>query len=150
MQKILLTAVFFLVSAHLCLAAEPPVSGMGGTAINVSDLARSEAYYTEIIGMTVVNRLTIPLGEEIILRVDGQEGGPSLILAKLDMPVRPGKETFGRIIFQAPDAEATAQRVKAAGYAVEKIDSGTPGLTIYFVSDPDGYQLELLTFAPAQ
>ena len=55
-------------------------STVGQYCINVTDLARSERFYTEIIGLKVQSRTQIPGVDEIVLAAD--VGGGRLQLAK--------------------------------------------------------------------
>ena len=45
-------------------------STVGQYCINVTDLARSERFYTEIIGLKVQSRTQIPGVDEIVLAAD--------------------------------------------------------------------------------
>lgn len=56
-------------------------STVGQYCINVTDLARSEWFYTEIIGLKVQSRTQIPGVDEIVLAADA--GGGRLQLAKM-------------------------------------------------------------------
>ena len=124
---------------------KPPMSiGFLGVGINVSDLARSEKFYTEVFGLQRTFRFP-PEGElmEVGLAFPGQPG-VTLLLARLnDDPLPEGKSAYGRIVFNTDDARALADRMIAAGSKLLS-DVGPPGgPVILFLSDPDGYQVEL-------
>lgn len=124
---------------------KPPMSiGFLGVGINVSDLARSEKFYTEVFGLQRTFRFP-PEGElmEVGLAFPGQPG-VTLLLARLnDDPLPDGKSSYGRIVFNTDDARALADRMIAAGSKLLS-DVGPPGgPVILFLSDPDGYQVEL-------
>ena len=126
--------------------AKPKMSvGFIGVGINVSDLARSEKFYTEVFGLQRTFRFP-PEGElmEVGLAFPGQQGGMTLLLARLnDDPLPEGKSAYGRIVFNTDDARALADRMIAAGSKLLS-DVGPPGgPVILFLSDPDGYQVEL-------
>ncbi|MCY4598613.1 MAG: VOC family protein [Acidobacteria bacterium] len=122
----------------------PPSAGFIGVGINVSDLARSEKFYTEVFGLERTFRFP-PEGElmEVGLAFPGQTG-MTLLLARLnDDPLPDGKSAYGRIVFNTDDARALADRMIAAGSKLLS-DVGPPGgPVILFLSDPDGYQVEL-------
>ena len=133
-------------------AGKPQMSvGMIGVGINVSDLARSEKFYTEVFGLERTFRFP-PEGElmEVGLAFPGQPGGMTLLLARLnDDPLPDGKASYGRIIFNTDDARALADRMIAAGSTLLS-DVGPPGgPVILFLSDPDGYQVELFQAPPS-
>ena len=123
----------------------PPSVGFIGVGINVSDLARSEEFYTEIFGLQRTFRFP-PEGElmEVGLAFPDRPGGMTLLLARLnDDPLPEGKSSYGRIVFNTDDARALADRMIAAGSKLLS-DVGPPGgPVILFLSDPDGYQVEL-------
>ena len=123
----------------------PPSAGFIGVGINVSDLARSEEFYTEIFGLQRTFRFP-PEGDlmEVGLAFPDRPGGMTLLLARLnDDPLPEGKSAYGRIVFNTDDARALADRMIAAGSKLLS-DVGPPGgPVILFLSDPDGYQVEL-------
>ena len=118
--------------------------GFIGVGINVSDLAVSEKFYTEVFGLERTFRFP-PEGElmEVGLAFPGQTG-MTLLLARLnDDPLPEGKSAYGRIVFNTDDARGLADRMIAAGSKLLS-DVGPPGgPVILFLSDPDGYQVEL-------
>ena len=122
-----------------------------GVGINVSDLARSERFYTEVFGLERTFSFP-PEGEpmEVGLSFPGQPGGMTLLLARLnDDPLPEGKSSYGRIVFNTDDARGLADRMIAAGSTLLS-DVGPPGgPVILFLSDPDGYQVELFQAQPS-
>ena len=117
-----------------------------GVALNVADLARSEEFYTEVLGLERIMRIPAE-GKllEVILAHAGQPGNMSLILAHFnDDPLPEGKAAYGRIVAITPDAEAVARRATDAGYQARNVGTGQPNdPVIIFLEDPDGYQIEL-------
>lgn len=133
-------------------AGKPKLSaGFIGVGINVSDLARSEKFYTEVFGLERTFRFP-PEGDllEVGLAFPDQPGGMTLLLARLnDDPLPEGKSSYGRIVFNTDDARALADRMIAAGSTLLN-DVGPPGgPVILFLSDPDGYQVELFQAPPS-
>ena len=119
---------------------------VAGVGLNVSDLNRSADFYTKLLGLKEIMR--VPPSEatrEIVLSLSGDIADTLVVLAKLDEePLDSGRATFGRVIMNTDDAVEVAARVQAAGYAVERLaGSGPEGPIVYFVRDPDGYQVEL-------
>jgi catechol 2,3-dioxygenase-like lactoylglutathione lyase family enzyme len=118
---------------------------MGGVGLNVADLRRSEHFYTEVIGLKVAVRVpTDEAPKEIVLCVSGSltGGDPFLVLADLGGRLEPGRQGFGRVILNTTDAAAIAGRATSAGFAARSLSQ--PGeRPVYFLTDPDGYQVEL-------
>lgn len=112
------------------------VSGLG---IRVSDLERSKAFYTEVLGMKVGARVPAQ-GEavEYLLGLTGNIRQDTLVVIRQGEIV-PGATEFGNIVIVVPDGRKMAERVMAAGYGMARpIKDGTN-----FVRDPDGYMIEL-------
>ncbi|MXY17496.1 MAG: VOC family protein [Acidobacteria bacterium] len=146
-----ITGVFSATVYSQAPAGKPRMSiGFLGVGINVSDLARSEKFYTEVFGLRRTFRFP-PEGEltEVGLAFPGQPG-VTLLLARLnDDPLPDGKSAYGRIVFNTDDARALADRMIAAGSEL-LADVGPPdGPVILFLSDPDGYQVELFQAPPS-
>ncbi len=119
-----------------------------GVGINVADLARAEKFYTEVFGLQRVFRFP-PEGElmEVGLARPGQSGGMILLAHLNDDPLPDGKSSYGRIVLATSDAEAVAKRAAAAGSTLRNL--GAPGgPVIIFLTDPDGYEVELYQAAP--
>ena len=133
-------------------ASKPEMSvSFIGVGINVSDIARSEKFYTELFGLQRVFQFP-PEGEPMEggLAFPGQPGGMTLLLARLnDDPLPEGKSSYGRIVFNTDDARGLADKMIAAGSTLLS-DVGPPGgPVILFLSDPDGYQVELFQAQPS-
>jgi len=148
-----LTLIAGIASPLAVSAAETGVSitALGGIGLNVTDSERSKKFYTEVLGMKVA--LVVPVGDkgsEVVMSMSGKIGhGESfIVLANIGPPPGPGKEGFGRVIINTTDAIGIAKRASAGGYKVKKM--GTPEHEVYFVSDPDGYQIELYGATAAQ
>jgi catechol 2,3-dioxygenase-like lactoylglutathione lyase family enzyme len=116
---------------------------IGGVALNVSDIARSEAFYVDVIGLKVA--LRVPSDHqpmEVALCVSGsvQGGDAMLVLARIGVETQSGQNSFGRVILNSPDAAALAQKASVAGYLATKVEAARP---VYMITDPDGYMVEV-------
>jgi catechol 2,3-dioxygenase-like lactoylglutathione lyase family enzyme len=127
----------------------------------VSDLEKSYAFYTQVIGLR--RALTPMQGTpppprndperafiEIGLNFSGSYGDAFFDLVQ-QKGVRPSPE-FARsavIGFKVPDAPAVVRRARAAGYEVvrEAPVVGPGEMSIGMVRDPDGYLVELIQSA---
>lgn len=115
-----------------------------GVGLNVTDLERSRRFYTDVLGMKVGQRVPAQ-GEpvEYLLGMTGNIRADTLVVLRKG-EVKPGADSFGRVILVVPDGRKMAERVVAAGGKADKIVDGTN-----FVRDPDGYMIELYQ-RPAQ
>ena len=119
------------------------------TMIRSGNLERSIAFYTEIMGMTLLRQKDYPKGEFTNAFLGyGDESEQ----AALELTYNWGVESydmgtgFGHIALEVDDVyEATAQ-IKAKGGKIIRdagpMNAGTR--IIAFVEDPDGYQIELI------
>lgn len=99
---------------------------------NVSDIARSKAFYGDAFGWTFTD-----FGPEYCEFTDGRlTGGFTL------GPVRPGGLL---IILYAEDLVATQERLEAAGAVITKPTFDFPGGSRFQFTDPDGYELAVWT-----
>ncbi|CAN5144316.1 hypothetical protein BH10PSE2_BH10PSE2_05920 [soil metagenome] len=120
-----------------------PLVRIGGVALNVSDIARSESFYVDVLGLKVA--LRVPSDDqpaEVALCVSGSvfAGDPMLVLARIGVEVEAAGVRFGRVILNSPDAEVLARQASAAGYASTKVEADRP---VYVITDPDGYTVEV-------
>ncbi len=118
---------------------------MTGAGINVSDLARSEKFYTEVFGLQRVFRYP-PEGEllEVGLARPGQPG-MSIILAHFnDEPLPDGLAALGGLNIPTTEAGALPTRASDRNSTLRNLSQpGSAGPVIIFLDDPDGYQIEL-------
>ena len=134
--------------SHDAARAETPAAAditMSAVALNVSDLARSEKFYIDLLGLERTFRYPAD-GKllEVGLSRPGQKGQMSVILAHFnDDPLPAGKERYGRIVVVTTDAKAVAKRATDAGFASRTLSAPPGGSVVIFVTDPDGYQVEL-------
>jgi len=153
MKKTLLLAACALVASGAMFAKHPAAAmdmpTAAGAALNVSDLDRSEKFYTEVMGLKVLNTMHVPQGTEIIMTSPGA-ARPMVVITNFKGQ-KPGRETFGRLIFTMADPAPFIKHVKDTGIEVQS--AGAPdgkGPQVYFLHDPDGFQIEVFqAMAPA-
>jgi lactoylglutathione lyase len=132
-------------------AATPADITLSAVALNVSDLARSEKFYIDVLGLERTFRYPAD-GKllEVGLSRPGTKGQMSVILAHFnDDPLPEGKARYGRIVVVTKDAQAVAKRATDAGAAARTLSAPPGGSVVIFVTDPDGYQIELYQPAAA-
>ena len=109
---------------------------------NVADLDRSLAFYKEELGLKEQRRITAPDGSFIIVYVGNDTTDFQLELTWLkDHPAAYdlGECEF-HLAFHTDDYEAAYQKHKEMGC----ICFENPQMGIYFITDPDGYWLEIV------
>jgi catechol 2,3-dioxygenase-like lactoylglutathione lyase family enzyme len=139
-----------MASAQAPDAPAPADVTLSAVALNVADLARSEKFYIDVLGLERTFRYPAD-GKllEVGLSRPGQKGQMSVILAHFnDDPLPEEKARYGRIVVVTTDARAVAKRATDAGFAARTLSSPPGGSVVIFVTDPDGYQVELYQPAP--
>lgn len=119
------------------------------TMLRVGDLDRSIAFYTKILGMTLLRRKDYPTGE-FTLAFLGY--GPEDTHTVLELTYNWGRDrydlgdAYGHIALGVEDIYATCERLRAAGAKITRepgpMKHGTT--VIAFIEDPDGYKVELI------
>jgi catechol 2,3-dioxygenase-like lactoylglutathione lyase family enzyme len=113
--------------------------------VNVSDLARSKAFYAGALG---------PLGYELIMEFEGVAGFGAK--GKPDFWIHEGAPRAPiHVAFASPD-RATVDAFHAAALAAAGADNGQPGLRPHYhehyygayVHDPDGNNVEAVCHSP--
>jgi predicted enzyme related to lactoylglutathione lyase len=126
------------------------VGTISHAVIEVADLSASIEFYERVFGMTVA--------------VDRRPGSPSYVTGLLgdlaveivQLPDSPKLATFAArrreipsvwISLTVKDAEATYERVKAAGLIAKDLICKPSGSKFFSLRDPDGYLIELIELA---
>ncbi|HIX11489.1 VOC family protein [Agathobaculum sp.] len=109
---------------------------------NVRDLDRSLSFYREALGLTEVNRIHADDGSFIIVYLGDGVTPHQLELTWLrdwDHAYNLGDNEF-HLAFRADDFAAAHHKHAQMGC----ICFENPAMGIYFISDPDGYWLEII------
>jgi lactoylglutathione lyase len=115
--------------------------------IRVTDLEKSIAFYTKILGMKVINRGRIELTKGETVALQGEEGGFVLELNyyEKDSPYNT-KYTVGEgldhLAFKVDDLDKALAEANRAGYKT-LLQLKTPEGRWAYVEDPDGIWIEL-------
>lgn len=122
---------------------------LAAVGIGVADIARSEDFYTRVLGMQVQQRIDLPHLKEVVV---GYEGRTSVVLMHwLDGSERNYRNNPVKLVFFVPDAAAQIEKIRAAGLPVSREAEVMPefnNMLIGLAEDPDGYVVEFLQ-APA-
>jgi lactoylglutathione lyase len=128
------------------------------TMLRVGDLQRSIGFYTEVLGMTLLRTTRRP-EQQYDLAFLGYGSNPEH--AELELTYNYGVaqyelgSAYGHIAIGVPDAAATCEAVRARaaalGGAITREAGPVKGGTtvIAFITDPDGYKIELIEQAGA-
>lgn len=105
--------------------------------LQVTDLERAEAFYTNTLGFAIRKRDTLRDGRPLTVLK------PGLGLAPFPAGVERGTETVDHIAFRVDDWDALVQRISDAGLPYEgPFTTEAYGRSVY-VRDPDGNRIEL-------
>ena len=119
------------------------------TMIRVGNLDRSIAFYTDVLGMTLLRRKDYPDGRFTLAFVGY---GPESEQAAIELTHNWDTESYdlgtgyGHIALEVEDVHAACDRIRAKGGVITREPGPMKhGSTILaFVQDPDGYKIELL------
>lgn len=117
--------------------------------LRVGNLQRSIDFYTQVLGMKLLRTSENPEYKYSLAFV-GYGSNPDH--AELELTYNHGVDSYdlgtayGHIALGVPDAYAACERIKAAGGNVTREAGPVKGgsTVIAFVTDPDGYKIELI------
>ncbi len=119
------------------------------TMIRSGDLDRSIAFYTEILGMTLLRRKDYPEGKFTLAFVGyGDEASNSVIELTYNWGVASYElgNAFGHLAIEVDDVYAACEQIRQKGGRIlrEAGPMNAGNTIIAFVADPDGYAIELI------
>ncbi len=120
------------------------------TMLRVGNLQRSIDFYTNVIGMQLLRTSENPEYKYSLAFLGFEGGNPGQ--AEIELTYNWGTESYdmgtayGHIALGVPDAYAACEKIKAAGGNVTREAGPVKGgsTIIAFVTDPDGYKIELI------
>ncbi len=121
------------------------------TMLRVGNLSRSIDFYTRVLGMNLLRTTERP-EQKYSLAFVGFGKGNADGQAEIELTYNHGLHqyelgtAYGHIALGVPDAYATCAAIKAAGGQVTREAGPVLGgdTIIAFVTDPDGYKIELI------
>ena len=119
------------------------------TMLRVGDMQRSIDFYTRVMGMKLLRTNDRP-EQKYTLAFVGYGNNPEH--AEIELTYNYGVDkydlgsAYGHIAIEVPDAYAACEKIRAGGGAVTREAGPVKGGTtvIAFVTDPDGYKVELI------
>ena len=117
--------------------------------LRVGNLQRSINFYTQVLGMTLLRTSENPQYKYSLAFV-GYGNNPDH--AEIELTYNHGTDSYdmgtayGHIALGVPDAYAACDKIKASGGNVTREAGPVMGgsTVIAFVTDPDGYKIELI------
>ncbi len=119
------------------------------TMLRVGDLQRSIDFYTRVMGMKLLRKSDRP-EQKYTLAFVGYGNNPEH--AEIELTYNYGVDkydlgsAYGHIAIEVPDAYAACEKIRSGGGAVTREAGPVKGGTtvIAFITDPDGYKVELI------
>ena len=123
------------------------------TMLRVGDLQRSIDFYTGVMGMTLLRTTERP-EQKYSLAFVGYASNPEQ--AEIELTYNHGTsrydlgDAYGHIAIGVDDAKAACERIRNGGGNVTREAGPVKGgsTVIAFVTDPDGYKIELIERRP--
>ena len=118
--------------------------------LRVGDRQRSSDFYTQVLGMQLLRRSENPEYKYSLAFLGFDGGNPGQ--AEIELTYTWGTASYemgtayGHIAIGVPDAYAACEKIRAAGGKVTREAGPVKGgsTVIAFVTDPDGYKIELI------
>ncbi len=120
------------------------------TMLRVGNLQRSIDFYTRVLGMTLLRTADNPDYQYTLAFLGYNGGNPGQ--AEIELTYNYGVDhydlgsAYGHIALAVPDAKAACEHIRSAGGNVTREAAPVKGgsTVIAFVTDPDGYKIELI------
>ena len=117
--------------------------------LRVGDLQRAIDFYTRVLGMKLLRTTDRPQ-QKYSLAFVGYGSNPEQ--AEIELTYNYGVSSYelgtayGHIALGVPDVYATCEKIRAAGGNITREPGPVQGgsTVIAFVTDPDGYKIELI------
>jgi len=118
--------------------------------LRVGNLQRSIDFYTQVLGMTLLRTSDNPEYKYTLAFLGYEGGNPGQ--AEIELTYNYGVDhydlgtAYGHIALAVPDARAACDQIRTAGGQVTREAGPVKGgsTVIAFVTDPDGYKIELI------
>ena len=121
------------------------------TRLKVRDLDRSIAFYSTHFHMVCRDKKTSPRGSQLaFMTMPGSPTELELAFLPWDPDFQLPEDIF-HLAFRVENMEAAIARLREAGVKITEEPSGRrDGGSMAFIEDPDGYEIELLSYAPGE
>lgn len=121
------------------------------TRLKVRDLERSIAFYSTHFNMVCRDRKTSPRGSQLaFMTMPGSPTELELAYLPWDPDFQLPEDIF-HLAFHVEDMDDALAQMREAGVKITEEPSGrSRGGQMAFIEDPDGYEIELLSYAPGE
>jgi lactoylglutathione lyase len=126
------------------MAARSP-DFLTAVGIGVADLARSRAFYEDVLGMKHLQDFHLDYMDEVMLAHEGRNA--VVLMHYTDGSARNYRDNPVKLVFYVTNPAGLAAKVKAAGLEVTHEPAASPNLggsLVCLAKDPDGYVIELI------
>ena len=108
--------------------------------IHVKDMEKSLAFYQEVaqIGIQIDLR---PMGKPFVFLADDMEATRIELIEDAEHAYQGSGISVG---FRCESAEKEMERLKALGYETSDMVSPNPKTKFFFVTDPDGFKVQII------
>jgi len=119
------------------------------TRMRVSDMDQTIRFYTEVLGLEVLDRKVSPRGSHLaFLKVPNSEALIELCSFPASGPVRV-QEDLVHLAFEVDSLDRTIESLTAKGIPVtDGPTQSSSGSRFLFIDAPDGYEVELIERPP--
>ncbi len=117
------------------------------TRFRVSDMEKSIEFYSQVLGLKVIEQKTSPRGSKLtFLQAPGTDSEIELCSfpssGKIEVP-----EDLVHLAFRVDNLETCMEELKSAGVAItEGPITSQNGTRFIFTEDPDRYEIELMEY----
>ena len=116
------------------------------TRYRVEDLAKTLAFYTEVLGLEEVRRHKSPRGSELVfLKTPNSDELIEICSYPASGPVLVGPD-LTHLAFEVEDLAAFAVHAEAKGYPLSDGPTESSSGTFAFIDAPEGYEIELIQY----
>jgi lactoylglutathione lyase len=121
------------------------------TRLKVRDLERAIAFYSTHFGMVCRDRKTSGRGTQLaFMTMPGSPTELELAYLPWDPDFQLPEDIF-HLAFRVEDMHETVERFRQAGIKItEEPSERSQGGNMAFIEDPDGYEIELLSYDPGE
>lgn len=121
------------------------------TRLKVRDLERAVAFYSTHFGMVCRTRKTSGRGTQLaFMTMPGSPTELELAYLPWDPDFQLPEDIF-HLAFRVEDMHKTVERFRQAGIKItEEPSERSQGGNMAFIEDPDGYEIELLSYEPGE
>jgi lactoylglutathione lyase len=119
------------------------------TMLRVTNLEKSLAFYTDVLGMKLLRRKDYPAGKFTLAFIgyqDEADGAAIELTYNWDVAAYDLGTAYGHIAIEVDDAYKACESVKLKGGKVIREAGPMQGSTtiLAFIEDPDGYKIEFI------